>query len=306
MNCVLALHEVTGAAWLDGVIRWLRQRYRLLSAEYVSELLAGGDVRNACHITVDDGHRSFQDIIFPVLKQHRVPSTLFVSPRICTQRSRFWFQELRQCDEATIRDAAAAVLNVPQGSLAEFSVASICKALPLRKIESILQTCRPAAGPAAPENVTAEQLRALAATGLVTIGAHTLSHPILSNETDARSEEEIVRSVSELSSLVEREVRYFAYPNGLPGIDFTEREERYLAKAGVDLAFSTESRALKPTDDRFRVPRIQISSNESLGRIRAKLKWPGAWNMLKRMRSHGEYAERNRLNRLICTIPRGR
>ena len=87
MNCVLALHEVTDAAWLDGVVRWLQQRYRLLSAEYVGELLAGDDIRNACHITVDDGHRSFHDIIFPVLKQHRVPSTLFVSPRICTERS---------------------------------------------------------------------------------------------------------------------------------------------------------------------------------------------------------------------------
>ena len=198
-----------------------------------------------------------------------------------------------------VRDAAAAVLNVPPEFLAEFSAASICKALPLRNIEAILQTCRATGAPATPENVTVEQLRALAASGLVTIGAHTLSHPILRNETDACSEDEIVRSVGELSSLVQCEVKYFAYPNGLPGIDFSEREEVYLAKAGVDLAFTTESRAVRATDYRYRVPRIQISSNESVGRIRAKLRWPDTWNMLKRIRPHGEYAERHRLELIV-------
>lgn len=299
MNSVLAFHEVPDGPWFDDLVQWLQSQYRLLPAEYVSELYSGSGIRNACHITVDDGHRSFYDVVFPVLKRHRVPATLFVSPSVCAERTNFWFQELQGCDERAVRAAAAVVLNVPPMALAPFSTTSICKAMPLCDIESILRRCRTAGHQSRQQNVTVEELRAIAKAGMVTIGAHTLSHPILKNERDDRSEEEIVRSVGDLSSLLGRDVKYFAYPNGLPDIDFSEREEAYLAAAGVELAFSTESRGVRASDMRYRVPRIQISPNERIGRIRTKLRFAGAWNVVKKLRPRGEYAERQRLNRLL-------
>lgn len=306
MNSVLAFHEVDDIRWFDDVVRWLQTEYRLLPVEYVSQLLAGERIHNACHITVDDGHRSFENVIFPVLKRHGIPATLFVSPRICATRTAFWFQDLRRCDEREVRAAAAEMLGMPRAALAPFSIDSVCKAMPLGDVEHILRRCRRTPGAEErPENVTAEELRTAAASGLVTIGAHTLTHPILRNECAERSEAEMVGSITELSALLDREVKYFAYPNGLPGIDFSEREERYLAKAGVELAFSTESRAIRSTDARLRAPRIQITTNESIDRIRLKLRLAGLWNLAKKLRPHGEYSERLRLSRVLCTSARG-
>ena len=120
--------------------------------------------------------------------------------------------------------------------------ASICKAMPVDEHRIAPADISRAQRPPHAENVTASELRALADSGLVALGAHTLSHPILRNETASCSEDEIVRSVSELSSLVGRQVRYFAYPNGLPGSISPSVRKYISAKAGVDLAFSTESR----------------------------------------------------------------
>ncbi len=304
MNSVLTFHEVSDGRWFDDLVKWLQGQYRLLPAEYVSELYSGSGIRHGCHITVDDGHRSFYDVILPVLKRHRIPATLFVSPSVCAERTNFWFQELQGCDERAVRAAAAVVLNVPPMALAPFSTTSICKAMPLCDVESILRRCRTAGHQSRPQNVTVEELRALAKSGLVTIGAHTISHPILKNECDDRSEEEIVRSIADLATLLGRDVKYFAYPNGLPDIDFSEREEAYLAGAGVELAFTTESRDIRASDTRYRVPRIQIAPNEEIGRIRTKLRFPGAWNLLKKLRPHGEYAERRALSRILSMSSR--
>lgn len=299
MNSVLAFHEVPDGPWFDDLVQWLQSHYRLLPADYVSEWYSGGHIRNACHITVDDGHRSFYDVVFPVLRRHRVPATLFVSPSVCIAKASFWFQELQECDELAVRAAAAVKLHVSPAALLSFSTASILKALPLGEIESVLRGCRTAGHQSRQPNVTADELRAIARTGLVTVGAHTLSHPILRNEHADRSEEEIVRSIGDLSSLLGRDVKYFAYPNGLPDIDFSEREEAYLAAAGVALAFTTESRGLRASDGRYRVPRIQISPNEPIARIRTKLRFAGGWNVVKKLRPRGEYAERRRLKRLL-------
>src|SRR4051794_22093796 len=98
VNSVVAFHEVTDPVWFDSVIQLLRSSYRLLPASDLDQLFAGGRVPNACHITVDDGHRTFYDVITPVLKRRGVHATLFVSPRACAEGRNFWFQDVRTLD----------------------------------------------------------------------------------------------------------------------------------------------------------------------------------------------------------------
>ncbi len=74
------------------------------------------------------------------------------------------------------------------------------------------------------------------------VGAHTMNHPILKNEDDASSKFEIEASVGDLSTLLGSRVTTFAYPNGIPGMDFGEREVKLLGASGIRLAFTTEAR----------------------------------------------------------------
>ena len=62
---------------------------------------------------------------------------------------------------------------------------------------------------------TWDQLREVAENG-VSIGAHTVSHPILSRlETGSELQREIAESKLELQTQLQRPVESFAYPNGL-------------------------------------------------------------------------------------------
>ena len=87
------------------------------------------------------------------------------------------------------------------------------------------------------QNMTVSNLKEVNQSGLVTIGAHTINHPVLKNENDVTSKYEINESINDLSGILNREIKYFSYPNGIPGIDFSERERTYLRESGIQLAF---------------------------------------------------------------------
>src|ERR1700733_5795874 len=98
MMSILTFHQVTDGEWVDSLISWLQGRCRLVPIESVAEYYANsGCSRKSCHITVDDGDRSFADVIFPVLRKHGVHSSLFVSPQLALDGGNFWFQEIGGC-----------------------------------------------------------------------------------------------------------------------------------------------------------------------------------------------------------------
>ncbi len=95
MPSVLLFHAVTDRPWFDDVICWLKRRYTMLSLDSLSGVCGGTkEVGKSCHITVDDGDKSFYEVMFPVLRKHGVPASLFVSPKICVEERNFWFQEI--------------------------------------------------------------------------------------------------------------------------------------------------------------------------------------------------------------------
>ena len=69
--------------------------------------------------------------------------------------------------------------------------------------------------------MTKDQLYALAASPLATIGGHTRTHPILASISDSDAEEEIEGGKRDLEDLTQREITLFAYPNGKFGRDYT-------------------------------------------------------------------------------------
>ena len=77
----------------------------------------------------------------------------------------------------------------------------------------------------------------MAASGLVTIGAHTINHPVLKNESDTGCRYEIAESVKQLELILEKPVKYLAYPNGRLHLDFGEREMNYLKESNIALYF---------------------------------------------------------------------
>jgi peptidoglycan/xylan/chitin deacetylase (PgdA/CDA1 family) len=104
--------------------------------------------------------------------------------------------------------------------------------------------------------MTWEELVALN-PGLITIGSHTMSHPILT----ALSPEEIAFEIQEsrrvLETRLNRQVAYFCYPNGEHDARAVE-----LVRASYRGAVVISEGALRRYDDPYRLPRIPVDPRD--------------------------------------------
>jgi len=296
MNKTINFHDVKDIVWFDKTINILKNKYTLVSAQDLESYYYHKKVlKNTCHITVDDGDISFYTIIYPILKKYDVPATLFVSPKVLAEHSNFWFQEIRGYS-SEFKEWIANYLKLELEPLDKYSVVSILKNLKIYDIWNIIDSYKKEYNieDKKPQNMNIDQLLEVENSGLVTIGAHTLQHPILHNETYNASEHEIIESINLLSNILNHEIKYFAYPNGQPNIDFSIREMNILKKVNCKLAFSTESKNFTLKDNPFSIPRYGLSyGNESF--IKMKLLFGEYWEKIKKIKSNGENKSRSAL-----------
>jgi peptidoglycan/xylan/chitin deacetylase (PgdA/CDA1 family) len=302
MNKVLNFHLVNDAAWFEKTIILIKERYNMVSIDTLDQYYQGKiELKNACHITVDDGDETFYSIIYPVLKKYNVPASLYVSPKIFNEHINYWFQEIEGYDFAIIKQIVADMTNTPVEKLEPYPIWDIMKVMKVDKIHHILAEYRKRTStPLKPyQNMSIAELKEVDQYGLVTIGGHTMNHPILMNETAESSEYEISNSVTELAELLGHPVKCFSYPNGIPGYDFTDRECDTLKKNGVTLTFSTEARDFSDKDNAYKIPRIGVSNSESMLFLKIKLFLGPVWLILKKLKPSGEYINRAEIKKMI-------
>ena len=110
-------------------------------------------------------------------------------------------------------------------------------------------------------------LRQLAASGM-TIGAHSLSHPVLARAPNDLAWREISESRSVLEKAIGRKVWAFGYPFG-NAATVTMRDVRLAEEAGFRCAFMNADGGFGAKIDRFTVPRVPVTSNMSLAEFEA-------------------------------------
>jgi peptidoglycan/xylan/chitin deacetylase (PgdA/CDA1 family) len=91
----------------------------------------------------------------------------------------------------------------------------------------------------------------------ITIGSHTVTHPILSFCSPERQKEELVLSKQVIETHLDEPCRYLAYPNGQKG-DFDDVTRSLVRKIGYDAAFSFTGGAVKTGMDPTALPRQPI------------------------------------------------
>ena len=101
-----------------------------------------------------------------------------------------------------------------------------------------------------------EQLCEIANSPLATIGAHTMSHPMLCGE-GVDLKEEVNTSRDELAVMLNREIRHFAYPYGSM-LAVSKRVVDFVKRADFDSAVVTLPGYLNPFTTRslYRLPRV--------------------------------------------------
>jgi len=115
--------------------------------------------------------------------------------------------------------------------------------------------------------LTCTELRQLASAGM-TIGAHSLTHPMLSQLPAELAYKEIAESGVRLESALQRRIWAFAYPFG-DSQSVTAEVETIPPRAGYKVAFLNLGGGLGSAMPRYAVPRIHVTAGMSLPEFEA-------------------------------------
>jgi peptidoglycan/xylan/chitin deacetylase (PgdA/CDA1 family) len=234
-------------------------------AEAVARLANGTLPARAACVTFDDGYVDNVKVALPILRRHRIPAAFFIASGYLTGR-RMWNDTVVEA----VRSLASSPIDLPQWGLGTLTLdsdmarrAAIKRILPaLKHLPAIERDARAShlanlAG-IAPESdlmMREEHVRVLHAAGME-IGAHSVTHPILANTSNADAMREISDSGRHLSDIVGAPIKLFAYPNGKPGQDYGPEHVRMVREARYSAAVSTAWGVATNGADEFQLPRF--------------------------------------------------
>lgn len=221
--------------------------YRVVSMHEVLEAVEKRHLlpKRAVLITFDDAYADFVDIAWPILKQLRLPATMFVPTAYPNHPERaFWSDALYQAFAATARTE----INVPGLGRLPLSP-SDQKRKSLRTVQDYVITIAHWEAVELVDSVCAElglnrprgesvlnwnQLRQLVREGL-TLGSHTRTHAIMTKVTPKQMREEVRGSQEDLQKETDMCLPIFCYPNG----NHNDAVVCILRQQGIRLAFTT-------------------------------------------------------------------
>jgi peptidoglycan/xylan/chitin deacetylase (PgdA/CDA1 family) len=281
-------------------IEVLRQRTQPLSLQQLICRLDRDDLpRIAVAVTFDDGYVDNLLNAKPLLERYDIPATIFLTSGAIGQTREFWWDDLDRLllqqgtlsktleifldgqrhrwdlgdvahyDEATAalhRDWRAWEPPPTPRHLAYRSLWELLQPLSPDKIIKVLDELLISAG-AVPTGrpthraITAEEAVALTDGGLIDVGAHTVTHPMLGALPADRQRDELVRSKRDLEDILGRPVPGFAYPYGGP-TEYSTETVAITREAGFDYACSNVEGLLRRSTDRFQLPRYQVHGQD--------------------------------------------
>lgn len=92
----------------------------------------------------------------------------------------------------------------------------------------------------------------------ITFGAHTVTHKVLASLDRQTAVHEINESKALLEEILHEGIKYFAYPYGKNGRDFTDESMQIVRDAGFTAAFATDNGFIDNSSDFFALKRIGV------------------------------------------------
>jgi peptidoglycan/xylan/chitin deacetylase (PgdA/CDA1 family) len=265
----------------------------------------------AVALTFDDGYADNLHQAKPLLELHDIPATVFMTAGQVGRSREFWWDELDRLllQPATLPPVLRLSLNgsVREWKLGEASTYAeeeyrrdrhwhvecpgdpgprqrVFRALfdllylsPSTERWMILDELTawagaPRAARPTHRTLTSEEAVRLAEGGLVEVGAHTMTHPVLAGLPAAEQRDEIQKSKARLEKMLGHDVVSFAYPHG----SSTPDTAGIVREAGFVCACSSRPDAVFRGADRFQLPRLGVRDWDGDGFARWLRWWIGA------------------------------
>jgi peptidoglycan/xylan/chitin deacetylase (PgdA/CDA1 family) len=212
------------AAPLERQLRYLRRVFTLVPfAELAASTSAARAParRRQATIIFDDGLRSNVHVAYPMLLALGIPATFFVCPGLIEERRWLWTHEARrrlQFAAPQVRHELARELGV-SAEVEEFVQWMKQLEFPRRtRVEAMLRHATAAfvaseADREAFDLAGWDELRLLDPS-IVTVGSHSMTHPVLPSMSAGEIEAELGESRRMIEAKLGRPAEFFSYPNG--------------------------------------------------------------------------------------------
>jgi len=226
----------------------------------------------AVAITFDDGYADNALEALPIIEEVGVPAAFFVSTGTIGTVREFWWDELRRIilerqnlpTSFTLNDSRFGTrwptsTRSERQKLYHEMVRLMNNSDPERRKDWLAQLRTWAqdtheTGNTTHRAMTVEELRLLAESSWVTIGAHTVTHSRLSALPRAAQREEIVASKRQLETWLDREITVFSYPFGTR-CDYTKESVALCREAGFTKVAANFPDQAHSWTDPYQIPR---------------------------------------------------
>lgn len=234
----------------EKIIKWLKKWFNILPLnEAIEKIKTGNLPARSAAITFDDGYADNLTNAAPILLKHQAHATFFISTGFI-DGGIMWndaiIESIRRTRKPILDCSFLNIGNVPLETPSEKIAASkqlitTIKYLPLEDRPKITATLAEKCGVTLPADLmlTSSEIRELRSTGMG-IGAHTVSHPILTTLDDRTAQNEIALGAAQLSEIIGERIGLFAYPNGKHLQDYTMRDVEIVKSLGFDGAVTTD------------------------------------------------------------------
>lgn len=235
-------------------------------------------------VTFDDGYADNYSHAFPILKEKDLPATVFLATSFMESGRLFWWDLVAYCFKQTaleavqlpeiasesllLSDAMPRRQSINRVLLWTKRAADATKNEFLQRLPQILEVEIPA-NLGHGMHLSWPQVREMAQHG-IEFGAHSISHPILTNVEHEQLKLEIRGSKRAVEEHLGGEALTFCYPAG----QFNAAVQDEVRSAGFRFATAFHEAISHSKPDHFALPRIHVERDDSLSLFQSNLMFP--------------------------------
>lgn len=258
-------------------INWMRNHGDIVDLDTILDFSFSSD-KPLFSLTFDDGWIDNYEYAFPVLKQHKLPATIFLVTNAIETGQLFWVEDfLYKVAQISESRPAEIISNKLSAFYPKLDVTKPIVADTIQLAEGLVELIKPI--PKSERKVLLNDLYQdleidsipindqilqwsnileMSENG-IEFGSHTHTHEILQYSENSVIENELKISNDIIAEKTGKPVKYFCYPNAR----YREDNAKLLKQAGYEYAFRMHNLCLKENENNYFIPRYIMNEMTS-------------------------------------------